>query len=264
MIQKVGHLMDITAIKFTQVSPHNSDQPILQLEISLDLDWILTTKKITMWKNGQVIGEMFDNIPHNKFLYPSCSLKRYQQVEYNFGATPFKYPESEYLPLHSFLSDKQKQDLEKIFEKYKSTGIKLSESGEDYGDFVKAEGVFEMAKDVGAVGSYDPVMLVVSWKIGCQNAWQIERKEWMTLSLYGICDIKKLSLEAAKWKKDVFSDSKKFKPFYRFVFDYLSERKNTLPIEMCKEVWKMISYDNKKWILWDKWNSYLEETKKKL
>jgi len=65
-------------------------------------------------------------------------------------------------------------------------------------------------------------------------------------------------------KKDCFSEPKKFKPFYRFIFDYLSEKKNTLPIEMCREVWKMISFDNKKWILWDKWETFLEETKRKL
>eukprot|EP01091_Cochliopodium_minus_P001339 TRINITY_DN111_c0_g2_i1.p1 TRINITY_DN111_c0_g2~~TRINITY_DN111_c0_g2_i1.p1 ORF type:complete len:404 (-),score=118.35 TRINITY_DN111_c0_g2_i1:89-1300(-) len=226
----------------------------------LDID----SKKIIVWKNGQLLGELFDNIPQNKFLYPACSLKRYQQVEYNFGATPFKFAQNDYLALHSFLSEKQKQDLEKVFEKYKSTGIKLSESGEDYGDFIKPEGVFELAKDIGAVGSYDPVMLVVSWKIGCARAWEIDRKEWMTLSLYGICETNKLTSEAAKWKKEVFSDNNKFKPFYRFIFDYLSEKKNTLPIEMCREVWKMISYDNKKWILWDKFNTYLDQTKKKL
>jgi len=163
----------------------------------LDID----SKRISMWKNGTPLGELYDNIPQNKFIFPACSLKRYQQVEYNFGATPFRYPEGEYLPLHSFLSDKQKQELEKIFEKYKSAGIKLSESGEDYGDHIKPEGVFELAKDIGAVGSYDPVMLVVSWKIGCTRAWEIERKEWMTFTLYGISDIKKLSQEASKWKK---------------------------------------------------------------
>jgi len=227
--------------------------------IAIDID----ARKLIMWKNGTLLGDLYDNIPQNKFLYPSVSLKRYQQVEFNFGATPFRYPQNDYLPLHSFLSEKQKQDLEKIFEKYKSIGIKLSESGEDYGDFIKADGVFELAKDIGAVGSYDPVMLVVSWKIGCSRAWEIDRKEWMTLSLFGISDIKKLQFEAEKWKKDCFSDNNKFRPFYRFIFDYLSEKKNTLPLEMCKEVWKMISYNNKKWFLWDKWETFLEETKKK-
>jgi len=142
-------------------------------------------------------------------------------------------------------------------------GIKLSESGEDYGDFIKPDGVFELAKDIGAIGSYDPIILVVSWKIGCQRAWEIDRKEWQTLTLYGICDIKKLALEAGKWKKDCFSENTKFKPFYRFCFDYLCEKKNTLPIEMCREVWKMISFDRKKWTLWDQWMKFLEETKRK-
>jgi len=37
-----------------------------------------------VWKNGTSLGELYDNIPQNKFIYPACSLQRYQQVEYNF------------------------------------------------------------------------------------------------------------------------------------------------------------------------------------
>ena len=205
-----------------------------------------------------MVGDVFDNLPTNKFLFPAVSLKRYQQVEFNFGKTAFKHPQNDFLPLHSFLTDKQRQELEKTFDKYKQDGILLSESREDYGDFIKSDGVFKLAKDIGASGDTDPIMLVAAWKMNCARAWEIERKEWMTLALYGIHNVQKLASEAAKWKKETFADNKRFKPFYSFCFDYLREDKKSLSVEECKLLWKILSFDNQRWPLWNDWMSFLE------
>jgi hypothetical protein len=105
----------------------------------------------------------FSEIPRDVFLYPAVSLKRYQKVTYNFGKTPFKYPNKEAFPLHMALNDKQKSALLKLFEHYQKVGSDLSESQDDRGDVCKADGVFQFATDAGATDDTDPLLLVIAW-----------------------------------------------------------------------------------------------------
>lgn len=154
--------------------------------VLLDLDG----RKISYYKNGSSLGVAFTDVPKDHFLYPACSLKRYQKVTYNFGKTPFTNPVKDAFPLHMALNDKQKAALEKLYEHYQAKGVQLSESQEDRGDICKSDGVFMFATDAGAKDDLDPLLLIIAWKLGGEKPWEFTRQEWVNgFSLYGLHDI---------------------------------------------------------------------------
>ena len=166
----------------------------------------LEERKLEFWRNGVSMGVAFHNIPRDTWLFPAVSLRQYQRISpflqspffkpfiytscegviFNFGETSFRFAPKEHLPFHSLLTDSQRNQLENLFVKYKSEGIKLSESGEDYGDIIKAEGTLQLVKDLGATDDHDPLLFVISWKLNCKRGWEIDRKEWNSLAVYGI------------------------------------------------------------------------------
>lgn len=127
--------------------------------VLVDLD----SRKISYYKNGNSLGVAFTDVPKEHFLYPACSLKRYQKVTYNFGKTPFAYPLKDAFPLHMALNEKQKAAVEKLFDHYQAKGMQLSESQEDRGDICKSDGVFLFATDAGAKDDLDPLLLIIAW-----------------------------------------------------------------------------------------------------
>ena len=150
--------------------------------MGLDID----KRTVEFWRSGVSCGIAFDNIPKDVFLYPAISLRQYQKVRFNFGEEQFIYPQNGYLPIHSNLSESQKKNLEKLFNQYKSEGIKLSDSHEDLGDIIKEEGTMKLIKDLGSADDNDPILFVIACKLNCKNTFQISLNEWMSLPLYGV------------------------------------------------------------------------------
>jgi hypothetical protein len=54
-------------------------------------------------------------------LYPAASLSQRQKVQFNFGKTPMKHLPPGYQPFWVPISEKDKQNLIKLFEKYQCT-----------------------------------------------------------------------------------------------------------------------------------------------
>ena len=227
--------------------------------VLLDLD----QRKISYFKNGKDLGVAFNDVPKDAFIYPAISLKRYQKVTYNFGATPFKFPNKQAFPLHLLLNDKQKAALEKLFEHYQKVGQSLSESQDDRGDICKADGVFQFATDAGAKDDTDPLLLIIAWKLNGERPWEFSRDEWVRgFSLYGLHDIAGIKATAQKWKSETFKDDENFKPFYNFTFDYLREDRKILSMEEVKTLWMMLDMQSR-WKLWKEWLDFLIERKKR-
>lgn len=54
-----------------------------------------------MFRNGVDLGIAFENIPCGKGIayFPAISLSQNERVKINFGATPFRHPTVNYLPI---------------------------------------------------------------------------------------------------------------------------------------------------------------------
>lgn len=229
--------------------------------VLLDLD----SRKISYFQNGKDLGVAFTSVPRDKFLYPSVSVRRYQGVTFNFGKKKFKKLPSGAYPLHSLLNSAQKTALGKLYEHYQSIGVKLSESMEDRGDICKADGAFEFANDLGAEDDADPLLLIVSWKVGADEAWEFDRKEWERgFALYGLYDIKTIKAAAHRWKKETFSDNEGFRPFYLWCFGYLLDNdRKILSIEEVQTLWLLLKMESRWPKAWDKWDSFLTDKVKR-
>lgn len=56
---------------------------------------------VLFYRNGVDLGIAFDNVPFGKGIayFPAISLSQNERVKINFGATPFRHPTLNYLPL---------------------------------------------------------------------------------------------------------------------------------------------------------------------
>jgi DCN1-like protein 4/5 len=223
----------------------------------------LDQRKVFISRNGKSMGACFTGMPKSEVLFPACSLRRYQKVTFNFGAKSYKFPDKMAYPYHLVLSAKQKEGIEKLFEHYQKIGIELSESQEDRGDVISADGVFQFATDAGAKDDSDPLLLIIAYKLSGEHPWEFSRDEWVRgFSLNGLHDIVGIKKVAGQWKKDIFADADAFKLFYNWCFDYLREDRKILSMEETKTLWSMLDMTSR-WTLWGKWIEFLEKKKRK-
>jgi len=227
----------------------------------LDLD----AKTISFYRNGKDMGVAFSNVSVGDGLYPAASLQKKQKCAFNFGKEAFKYPITEVFPdvhaLHISLSDSQLKELEKLYEKYKSVGLSLSESG-DGEDVIKGGGLLEYSQDLGITEDRDPGLLIVSWKLNVahEKCWEFTRDEFVGgWSIHGCSNLPAMKKKLANWREELKQNSK-FKQFYYYVFDYLKEDKKILGMEEATTVWDMLGM-NERWPLFGKWLAYLSGKK---
>jgi len=225
----------------------------------------LEAKTISFYRNGKDMGIAFSNVTIGDGLFPAASLQKKQKLLFNFGKEPFKYPINEVFPdvhpLHLSLNEAQQKDLEKLYEKYKSIGINLSESGETE-DVVKGQGLLQYSQDLGVTDDKDPGLLIVSWKLNVchEKCWEFARDEFVGgWSIHGCHNIQTMKKKLEGWRVDV-KNAQKFKSFYFYVFDYLKEDKKILAIEEATTVWEMLGM-NQRWPLMGNWLTYLEGKK---
>lgn len=68
----------------------------------------------------------------------------------------------------------------------------------------------------------DPLMMVLAWKLDCEEKWTISRQEWMDgFALYGCHTLGQIAERAQQWKREVKADDEQFQSFYNFMFPYL-------------------------------------------
>jgi len=229
--------------------------------MAVDLD----EKQITFYRNGRTLGLAYDNFDSGTGLYPAVSLSRSQRVTVNFGKTSWAYPppSEEYRGLHCFLSEQQLKDLEGLFNKYKSLGVTLSESGET-GDSIKGQGFLEYGKALGIEDDNDFGLFLLAYRMDATEVQlELQKEEFIDgWTSYGCASIDAMKKKVGEWREEV-KQVKEFRKFYFFMFEYLKEESKTyITLEEAMMVWKLLGID-KKWALWDKWVVYLEKEKTK-
>jgi hypothetical protein len=216
----------------------------------------------TVWytRNGRDMGVAFNNIP-NDWLHPAISLSRRQNVVVNFGKTAFSYPKTGYYPLHLKLTESQVEQLTKIFEKYKTVGVNLSESGETK-DAIKGQGTLKLAQDLGQTDENDPLLLLLAWKLSAGTVWEFSREEFVTaFSLYECYTMDHIKSKVAAWRKE-YTQPNDFKNFYNFVFEYLKEDRVILLLDEAVMAWTTLGMHTR-WPLFEKWINFLKTGDKK-
>jgi len=157
--------------------------------------------------------------------------------------------------------------ISKIFDKYADAKDKDICAGEPLGQFFKDIGV-DPEKEAA-------VTLVCAYKLKCKVLGEIKRKEFVdNFAEMGLDDISKMKNEVSVWK-NLLKDKALFKPFYRWLFDFLKEepeRKNIdldAAIEMlntvmpphfvyCKEWVTFLKTKKDKTMTSDVWNMTLD------
>lgn len=83
---------------------------------AVDID----NRTIQYWKNGKDMTVAFNDVNVNGLrLCPFVGLSRRTKVLFNFGKEPFVFPQEGYNMLHSFLSEKEMEQLLKLFLRYR-------------------------------------------------------------------------------------------------------------------------------------------------
>jgi len=235
------------------------------LATSIDLE----EKKIHFYRNGRDLGLAYegpDVEPAQGGVWPAACLQRKQKVTFNFGKAAWSYPppvvEPEFKALHCPLSEKELDDLNKLFGKYKAQGISLSESGET-GDVIKGSGFLQYGKDLGVVEDSDPGLMILAWKLDAKEQWEFNREEFVNGWVgYSCATLEAMKKRLSEWREDL-KKTDHFRKFYFFVFDYLKEeRKTIIMTEDAQMVWQMLGLD-KRWAMWEKWVAYLAQSQTK-
>lgn len=77
-------------------------------------------RTIQFWRNGKDLGVAFTEVSSGgNRLIPVFGVGRRGKCQVNFGKETFAYPQSGYNGLHLFLSEKEIDDLQKLFAKYR-------------------------------------------------------------------------------------------------------------------------------------------------
>jgi hypothetical protein len=75
---------------------------------------------MNFYKNGKDLGVAFTDVTvGNSRIMPCAALSRKTKLMFNFGKDPFSYPIKGYNMLHMQLSEKEVEQLAKLFQKYK-------------------------------------------------------------------------------------------------------------------------------------------------
>lgn len=225
----------------------------------------IKAKTISFWRNGTALGEAWTDaaLPEADRFHPLIELGRGAHIKVNFGRDPFVHPQTKagYHALHCALSDSELGALAKLFDQYKAAGIDLTNSA-DAGDAIQGNGTIKLGEDLGAVDDDDPLMMVLAWKLDCEEKWTISRQEWMDgFALYGCHTLGQIAERAQQWKREVKADDEQFQSFYNFMFPYLlggETNKKILEFDIVELVWEVL-VKPRGWGLYDEWLAFHRE-----
>lgn len=217
-----------------------------------------------VYRNGKDLGSAFTDLGSGA-LVPAASLNARQRLIFNFGKTPFAFPPpTGYLPLFSPVSDAERASLLSLFEKYRAVGKTLKASN-DGTDLISAEGTLQLGEDLGVTEVTDPLLLVVSFKLGARLLWQFSADEWVGgWARYGVGgNLEAIKKASRQWQVELFRKPSpaEFKTFYGWVFDYLKEDKKILSTDEATLIWGMLF--RHRWPLLDKWLAFVKDTNMK-
>jgi len=108
-----------------------------------------------------------------------------------------------------------------LFDHYKKISNEADDTPqEDWVDTIHEAGVDDLIKDL-EIKDQDTGFLVLSWKLNCDNAFEITRDEWMNnLTIFACYRIKDVISKISEWKKDIQREDI-FKNFYNWCFKYM-------------------------------------------
>jgi len=244
----------------TRYGEHWSNNDIIGCVLDLEM------KQMSFYRNGKDLGVAFTAFNIGDGIYPAASIQNGQKLSFNFGKEPFKFPLNEVFPdihpIHVNLSKDQHSSLTKLFDKYKSVGITLSESGET-DDVIKGQGLLQFSQDLGITDEKDPTLLIVAWKLNAKDkkVWEFSRESFVGgWALEGCYNVETMKKKSKQWKDEV-KQGPKFKAFYYFVFDYLREDKTILSLEEATTVWDIVGVNEQRWPLMPKWLEFIRGKK---
>eukprot|EP01118_Nematostelium_gracile_P009876 TRINITY_DN3344_c0_g2_i1.p1 TRINITY_DN3344_c0_g2~~TRINITY_DN3344_c0_g2_i1.p1 ORF type:complete len:505 (+),score=156.68 TRINITY_DN3344_c0_g2_i1:331-1845(+) len=234
---------------------------------SLDIEG----KTIQFSKNGKDMGVAFADVnTGGAKLTPIVGVTKRVRCLFNFGKDPFGFPQDSFHMLHSHLTEKELEQLAKLYTKYKDISNadkvkegKAEEEGEEMKDSIHGEGMQAFAKDLGVEEEDDPTILILAWKLRTETLWEISRDEFLLgFTVNGCATIDKIKAKAKEWHEDIRKKEMDFKHFYNFVFDYLKEDKKILAIDESLVAWNIVLKD-RKWPLWADFEEFLKDQDKK-
>jgi len=187
-------------------------------------------KEITYTLNGTALGVAFAGITiPSDGVYPCISVARRERVLVNFGKNDFQYPIPGFLGLHSQLGSDGLKKLEKVFEKYKQLGQQEGDSASS--DSLQPMGLTKFCEDL----EIDPDgvdFLMLSWKLNTKTPFEVSRFEFLggfdQMNASDISSIKKRLQDL----RNRLQDSKLFRRFYQFCFDFVKATPQAKQIDM--------------------------------
>eukprot|EP01105_Mastigella_eilhardi_P014042 TRINITY_DN3193_c0_g2_i2.p1 TRINITY_DN3193_c0_g2~~TRINITY_DN3193_c0_g2_i2.p1 ORF type:complete len:232 (+),score=75.35 TRINITY_DN3193_c0_g2_i2:471-1166(+) len=183
---------------------------------------------------------------------------------FNFGKEDFVFPMEEqgHHALYLCMTKEEKETMVALFEKYKAVGNKALADGTPAADAITGEGIVQLSTDLGATSDSDPLMLILSWKLGCKHAWEISRDEWVNgLTIYSAGTMEKIRKKIGEWRK-ALSDREPYSSFYDYVFDYLRGEQKCLAMQEAQLAWQILE-TGQRWKLWPRWLLFLQAEERK-
>lgn len=174
-----------------------------------------------------------------------------------------KYPIPGAISLTVETTNKQREQIQKLWAKYYHASISLSESG-DRGT-IKSQGLFDLAKDIlDDEAKQILVLAVLAWKCRATTTWEFTEEEFAAgLELYAAYDMPTLQTTMTKWIAELETPHI-FKTFYSFLFSYMlppDGRVCTLDVAECLESWNVLGFPTKWPELWPKWIEFMSTKK---
>ena len=128
---------------------------------------------------------------------------------------------------------------------------------DDDEEMVGAEGIERFCEDIG-IDAMDPVILVVSLKMGAQTMGKYTKEEFTSgLRRMGADTAAKIKSKIPELRKEL-EDERGFKDVYEFSFGFAKEpNQKSLPLEIACTMWKVLLTG--KWALVDEWCEFLEK-----
>jgi hypothetical protein len=222
----------------------------------------LSAGSMSFYRNGTDLGVAFTGLA-KVALAPAVSLARNQRALFNFGASKFVNNLPGYQPIHSFLTEQQRAELEKMFYKYQAIGRALNASTDPDGP-IKPQGTLQLGEDLGITDVTDPRLLVIAFSLGSKVQWEFTPDEFIGgLAKHNVYNLQTLDARSKKWTEDLFRKPPPadFRQFYNFTFDYLKEDKKILLTEEALMVWKMLFTG--RWPLLEKWLAFVTSSNMK-
>eukprot|EP01105_Mastigella_eilhardi_P001450 TRINITY_DN1175_c0_g1_i1.p1 TRINITY_DN1175_c0_g1~~TRINITY_DN1175_c0_g1_i1.p1 ORF type:complete len:485 (-),score=128.10 TRINITY_DN1175_c0_g1_i1:40-1494(-) len=229
--------------------------------IGVALDADLGTLRFSI--NGVDQGIAFTNVTAAGVgsLCPAASLHPYQTLVFNFGAEDFCFPPDGYEPLYCKLLPDGRLVLESLFEKYRKLSAEEDATNNPAAasscDVIKGAGFIKLSEDLGVSGDYDPLPLLLAWKLGAQRQWELSHDEWVsTFSKLGAGTLEQIKAQMCGWKETLRRDDDAWGRFYLYVFDYIRGEQKTLTLQEATSVWDILDIGSR-WKLYPRWLDFL-------